>query len=104
MKKRILSIVLSLVLIIGAAPLVFADTTKPDAKTELTEEQKTERKAFVEAFEKQKGDYETLKSQEKDLIVQNNALAKDIRSLIQVKYKDAVKELKSVGELVIQAK
>ncbi|MFA6939756.1 MAG: hypothetical protein WCQ54_02070 [Clostridiaceae bacterium] len=100
MKKRILSIVLSLVLIIGASPMVFADTVSTDAKAELTEEQKTERKAFVEAFENQKNDFEKLKTTEKNLIAENNALAKEIRSLIQGKYKVKAEEVKSIGEQV----
>lgn len=100
MKKRILSIILSLVLIIGASPMVFADTVPTDAGAVLTEGQKSEREAFVEAFENQKGDYETLKAEEKKLIAENNALAKEIRSLIQGKYKDKAEEIKSVGEQV----
>lgn len=98
MKKRILSIILSLVLIIGAAPLVFAETVSPDNQAELTEQQKTDREAFLKAFEEQKKTLEGLNEQEKTLVTENNNLSKEIKTILQGKYKDKADEIKGVGK------
>lgn len=108
MKKRILSIVLSLVLIIGASPLVFADTVPTDAGAVLTEGQEKDRKAFLETFNSEKKTLEDLRGQEKELVTANNDLSKEIRTILQGKYKVKAEEVKSIGEqvrdLVKQAK
>lgn len=99
MKKRILSIILSLVLIIGTAPLVFAETASPVVpKTELTEQQKVDRDAFLVIYNQQKEKLDALKEKEKTLVTDNNALSKEIRTILQGKYKDKAEKVKGVGK------
>ena len=101
MKKRILSIILSMVLIIGAAPLVSAENGSPqESKTELTETQKTEREAFLVIYKQQEEILDKLKTEEKTLVTDNNALSKEIRTILQGKYKDKAEKVKGVGEQV----
>jgi len=100
MKKRILSIILSLVLIIGTAPLVFAEAGTPDSGAVLTEQQKTDREAFMKVFEEQKKTLEGLREQEKKLVTDNNALSEEIRTILQGKYKAKAEEIKGVGKTI----
>lgn len=101
MKKRILSIVLSLVLIIGASPMVFAETADTEkTKAELTEQQKSDRKAFLEVYNDQKGTFDQVKADEKYWIKQNNEISKEIRTIIRENYKGKVEGVKTAGEQV----
>lgn len=98
--KKILSIILSLVLIIGTAPLVFADTVPTESIPILTDTQISERDAFLVIYNEQKVKLDALRTEEKALVTANNALSEQIRTILQGKYKDKAEEVKTVGEQV----
>lgn len=94
--KKLLSIVLSFAILFGSTPRVFA--TIPDTtKVELTEEQKVAREAFLTTYEEEKIKLEALRTESETLIKSNNDLSKEIKTILQGKWKNKTENIKGVG-------